>query len=318
MDKKLTIGLAGDTMLGRGVGVKILQEDYVYPWGNLLPLLRSTDLSILNLETTLTTSKEIVPKVFNFKADPKIVQCLKVAEIDIVSLANNHIRDFGNSGLIETIEVLDKSDILHAGAGRNVNEAKKPVIIERNGIKIGVIACTDNEPTWKADERPGIHYVKIGDLDAITADIKTLRDQVDILILSIHWGPNMRERPTQEFVNFAHRLIDSGVDIIHGHSAHIFQGIELYKKGIILYDTGDFVDDYVVDPFLRNDHSFLFQVEIDHLGLRQLKLKPVIISKSQVNLATGEHKNWCIERMQELSAELGTQISDEGSLFIRE
>jgi poly-gamma-glutamate capsule biosynthesis protein CapA/YwtB (metallophosphatase superfamily) len=133
--------------------------------------------------------------------------------------------------LIETLETLDRAQIQHVGAGINAIAAAAPVIIKRRGIKVGILGCTDNEPTWKASEaHPGIVYLDVGDLDTIRDAILQLRPQVDLLILSMHWGPNMRERPSADFRAFAHQLI--------------------------LYDTGDFVDDYAIDPFLRNDRSF--------------------------------------------------------------
>jgi poly-gamma-glutamate synthesis protein (capsule biosynthesis protein) len=111
-------------------------------------------------------------------------------------------------------------------------------------------------------------------------------------------------------------MIEKGADIIHGHSAHNFQGIEVYQHKLILYDTGDFLDDYAVDPFLRNDHSFLFKVEVSQKRIEKLVLVPVLISHCQVNLATNEDYKWSIERMQKLSANFGTEVSDEGEVLL--
>ncbi len=312
-NSSIVIGLAGDTMLGRMVDKKINQTSYEYPWGDLLPLLQQTDLNLINLETTLTRSKKKVPKLFNYKATPGKVKTLQAARIDVVNLANNHIRDFNDEGLLETVATLDATGIKHVGAGKNISAAKQPVIITKKGIKVGIIGYTDNEPSWLATEdKPGANYFSIGDIETVKNDIKNLRNQVDLLILSIHWGPNMRERPTQEFINFAHEIIDAGVDIIHGHSAHIFQGIEIYNGKLVLYDTGDFVDDYRIDPILRNDRSFLFLITVDKSGIKKLKLMPTLIDNMQVNVATGKEKEETLARMKMLSAEFGTKISDDG------
>jgi len=117
----------------------------------------------------------------------------------------------------------------------------KSAFLSAKGIKIAVIAFTDNMPEWQATKT---------------------KPKVDILIVSAHWGPNMRQRPTKAFKEFAHAVIDAGADIFHGHSAHIFQGIEIYKGKLIMYDTGDFIDDYAVDDELRNDQTFLFLVTL--------------------------------------------------------
>src|SRR4029077_11022765 len=109
--------------------------------------------------------------------------------------------------------------ILHVGAGRTLSEARKPVIIERMGIKVGILGYTDNEPHWNATETtPGPRYLEVGDLETALSDIQPLKAQVDVLIFSYHWGPNMRQSPSKKFIHFAHQLIDQGVDIFHGHS----------------------------------------------------------------------------------------------------
>lgn len=295
----ILIGFCGDVMIGRLVNEHLNNVPSEYIWGNVLPLLKSTDFNIANLETALTVSEKEVPKVFNFKADPSKIQSLLDGGISAVSLANNHVLDYSKEGLFETLETLDNAGILHVGAGKNSQEAKQPVILEKLGIKIGILAYTDNEPTWIAkNDIPGTNYITIGDIEVVKNDIINIRKQVDVLVVSIHWGPNMRERPPQYFIQFAHQLIDSGVDIIHGHSAHIFQGVELYKNGLIMYDTGDFVDDYFVDPMLRNDRSFFFAVEVDKTGFQSLQLIPTLIGDFQVNLATEQDKSEAISRMK--------------------
>jgi poly-gamma-glutamate capsule biosynthesis protein CapA/YwtB (metallophosphatase superfamily) len=301
----ITIGLTGDVMIGRLVNEFLDTAPSRSIWGNLLDEFHATDLNLINLETALTKSKKMVPKVFNFKADPEKVRSLIDGRIDVVNLANNHILDFAVEGLIETLETLNRAHILHVGAGRNLEEAQKPVIIERRGIKIGILGCTDNEPHWSAtDSEPGTHYLQVGDIKTALKGIQPLRNQVDILIFSYHWGPNMRQIPTPKFVHFAHQLIDHGVDIFHGHSSHVFQGIEKYKKGLILYDTGDFIDDYAIDPILRNDESFLFLVEVSKEGFQNVRLIPCVIREFCAHRAQGEEAKKIEKRMHQLSMEI--------------
>jgi poly-gamma-glutamate capsule biosynthesis protein CapA/YwtB (metallophosphatase superfamily) len=309
MHEKIQIGLMGDVMIGRLVNEQMDVVPSVYIWGNLLPLIKRNDLNLINLEAALTTSSQLVPKVFNFKADPHKVQSLIDASIHVANLANNHVLDYSQEGLLETLTTLDQAGIQHIGAGKNINEASSPALFAINGIKIGILGCTDNEPSWLATEKkPGIKYLEVGDLETISNAIVELRSKVDILILSIHWGPNMRERPVKKFVQFAHDLIDLGVDLIHGHSAHIFQGVEIYQEKLILYDTGDFVDDYYVDPMLRNDRSFLFLVECNKKGIQRLRLIPVLIQNFQVNKAKENEAKEIMKRMQLLSREMHTEF----------
>ena len=292
-------------MIGRLVDEYLERAPPSYIWGNLHPILQRTDFNIANLETTLTRSEKIVPKVFNFKASPEKVSSLVEGPIHAVNLANNHSLDFSEEGLLETIQTLDQAKIFHVGAGKDLSAAKRPCILEKNGIKIGLLGCTDNEPTWKATAaHSGTNYLEIGDLASLEESIRSLRKEVDLLILSIHWGPNMRQRPMPHFRSFAHLLIDLGVDILHGHSSHVFQGVEIYKKKLILYDTGELVDDYAVDPELRNDRSFFFIVEMDKKNLISLTMIPILISRFQVNVTKDEEQ---LELMEKLCRELKTE-----------
>jgi len=313
-EKTVVIGFTGDVMIGRLVNDVINKKGASHPWGNMIPLLKENDINIINLETTLTKSKKAVSKVFNFKSDPEHVETLVQGNIDVVSLANNHALDFSGEGLFETIKMLDAKNIKHVGAGNNASKARKAVIIERKEIRIGIIGYTDNEPGWKAEEdKPGINFIEVGDIETVKQDIAKVRGKVDILVVTLHWGPNMRQRPTQKFIDFAHALIDNGVDIVHGHSAHIFQGIEIYKNKIIMYDTGDFVDDYRVTPSLRNDTSFLFRIYMTKDRFEKIELVPILISNMQVNTAPPTLAIQILKKMQQLSSEFGTNVKIEGN-----
>ncbi len=303
----------GDLMIGRLVNDLLKKMPPSYVWGNTLPRLKQNDLNLINLEAAVTTSTEIVEKVFNFKTDPKNVQVLQEGFISAVNLANNHVLDYSESGLLDTLHYLKQANIPYVGAGKNLTEAKSPIILEKKGIKVGLLGFTDNEPTWKAGaNRPGTNYIDIG--ENIGDAIAHLKEKADLVIITLHWGPNMRLRPTSPFRNFAKQLIDQGADIIHGHSAHIFQGVEVYKEKLILYDTGDFIDDYMVDPVLRNDRSFLFQVEADKDRLLNLRLIPTLITHCQVNISSNQET---LERMSFLSKEFNTTLTtDNGELLL--
>lgn len=309
------IGMGGDLMIGRLVDEELNHLPPSYIWGNLHPILKTMDCNLVNLETTLTRSMKKASKVFNFKSDPKNVAILKEGPIHVINIANNHILDFSKQGLLETVQTLDEAHISHVGAGKNLSEAKRPCILEKKGIKMGFLGCTDNEPSWEASEStPGTYYIKVGDVEKLKNSIISLRPQVDLLILSIHWGPNMRKKPPPEFRSFAHEVIDLGVDIMHGHSAHVFQGVEVYKNKLILYDTGDFVDDYAIDPILRNDRSFFFIVEVSKHKILSLRMIPTKISNFQVNISD-EFET--LDEMQVLCKEFNTHPErKEGELVL--
>lgn len=313
----VTIGFGGDVMMGRLVNEKISEAGHAYPWGDVLPLLQKNDLNLVNLEAPLTTyKKQQTRKATNLKADPSRVQTLTDAGINVVNIANDHILDFFEEGLMDTMEHLRKSGIEHVGAGVDAEKAAEPAILTKKGITIGILGFTDNEPYWAALKQPGTNYISIGDIKPVKLAINAVRNQVDILIVTIHWGDKMVGKPLQEFIDFAHQIVDLGVDIIHGHGNHVFQGIEIYNGKVIMYDTGDLIDDYGVDPELRNDHSFFVVCEVAKDGVKKLKLIPLVINEMQANLAKNGDYDWAISRIQELSAQFGTFISKEGELHL--
>lgn len=321
--KSVTLAFVGDVMLGRAVNETIPGRPPETFWGDVLPVLRAADAVFANLECTITEHERRwsrTRKMFHFRADPAAVDVLAAGNVRFVSLANNHVLDFEEQGLRDTLRHLDAAGIAHAGAGRDLEEAARPAMVDVAGFKVGVISLTDNEPLFAAKPgRPGTYYTKIRadpeTLGPIAERAARLRAEgANLVVLSAHWGPNMVAHPRPRFQSFARAVLEAGVDLFHGHSAHVFQGVELRNEGLILYDTGDFLDDYIVDPELRNDWSFVFLVEADETGLRRLRLIPVKLGFARVDLAAGAEFEAIVELMRERSAGFGTPFaaSDEG------
>lgn len=302
----ITIACMGDVMLGRMVNEMLKIKGCDYPFSLAVQnIIKTADIALVNQEFAFTLNTYAVPKVFNFKSDPEHVACLKQAGITVVNLANNHVLDFGIDGMIDTLNTLDQAGIGHVGAGIDSIQAQTPIIIEVKNKKIGIIGCTDNEPSWQAGRaKPGIFYVSTQSPKELLQVIATVRSQVDYLIVTMHWGPNMVLRPMSGFVEFAHSLVDHGVDLFHGHSAHVVQGVERYKGKVILYDTGDFVDDYAVDEMMRNDISMLFLIKIMHDQEIKVEHIPVIIRNMRVDLADEQEAQFIVKRTELLSQEL--------------
>ncbi|MDN0077616.1 CapA family protein [Crenobacter sp. SG2303] len=320
----ITLALVGDVMLGRLVNqrLKTMSADEV--WGDVLPQFAAADLRIGNLECALTEHRpqwERTRKVFHFRAAPSAVRVLRAAHIDAVSLANNHTLDFEEQGLLDTITHLDKAGIRHAGAGHNLETATATALIPVKGQQVALIAVTDNEPAFAASATtPGTHYLPVSTdgetLDYVEGLIRRARDEgADLVVFSNHWGPNMVNRPSALFRRFAHAVIERGADVYYGHSAHLFQGVEIHRGKPILYSTGDFVDDYAVDPWLHNDWSFLFQVGMEGGLLRRLVLYPVLLTVAHVRRAEPPERPLICKRMRELSAELGTMLHEEHGIL---
>ncbi|BBI99081.1 capsule biosynthesis protein [Ferrigenium kumadai] len=319
-----TLALTGDVMLGRGVNEALKSMRPADPWGDVLPLLAQADLRIVNLECALTAHEQPWSrgwKMFNFRADPETVEVLKAARIDACSLANNHTLDFEEQGLLDTLQVLDAAGILHAGAGVNAQEAAQPALFETREStpwRVAMLAFTDNEPGFAAQsDRPGTNFMEVATDDAtlarIASGIAQAREQgADLVVFSNHWGANFIERPSPAFRNFARRVIELGADVYYGHSAHLCQGIELHQGKPILYDTGDFIDDYAVHPLMRNDRSCLFRLGFEERELRKIELFPVTLSVAQVALARGAELDDICQRMTALCRELSTPLVRQG------
>ncbi len=316
----ITLALVGDVMLGRGVNAAL--RTTLSPkqlWGDVLPLLNSADLRIINLECAITDYKQpwtSTPKVFHFRADPSAIEVLRTARVNACSLANNHTLDFQERGLLDTLEHLKAGSIPYAGAGRNREEAVQPALLEvRPSHTVALLAFTDNEPPFAAGlDRPGTNYLPVSlepeVLDQVEAAITNAREAgAQTVVFSNHWGPNMVQRPNDRFRRFARAVIDRGADICYGHSSHIFQGVETYRGKPILYDTGDFIDDYAVDGKLRNDWSFLFKVSVEGDEFRRLELFPVTLPYARVEIAVGVEKESIMDRMEHLSREIGTEFA---------
>jgi len=228
----------------------------------------------------------------NEAMQPAIIRCKVNSSKKISSIKDNTSNNTQNI-------VIGNGDIKKNGQG--------------NYIRIGVVSLTDNQPEWEATkETPGINYIPITlsskeednkYLDRLQFCIDNVKKNSDIVVVSSHVGPHYRENPSFIYIKFAHKIIDLGADIYWGHSNHMPQGIEIYKNKIIMYDCGDFIDDYAVDPHHRNDLSFIFLIHIDYLKeeeeeedgdidnksdsiqIKEIELIPTIIHDYKANIA---------------------------------
>jgi poly-gamma-glutamate synthesis protein (capsule biosynthesis protein) len=310
------LAIVGDVMLGRLVSREIARRDPESFWGDVLPVLTGADAVLANLECAISNRGDQwtrTPKVFHFRAEPGAIDVLKAARVRYVSLANNHVLDYGEAALRDTLGFLDDAGIAHAGAGKTLEQAQRLARFRAKGLSISAFSLTDNEPPFAATtERSGTCYVDPGihpdpwpDADEIAA---ARAAGADLIVVSAHLGPNMVRRPSGRLRAFKQALLQAGTDIVHGHSAHVFQGIEPEARKIILHDTGDFLDDYAVDRFMRNDWSFLFLLDVDPQGVRRLVLRPVVLGFAEVNLARGEAFDAICTRMSEESKLFGAEL----------
>jgi poly-gamma-glutamate synthesis protein (capsule biosynthesis protein) len=312
------LALAGDTMLGRGVGERLREappESLFAP--DLVEVMRAADLCVVNLECCISERGTPAPgRVFHFQAPPAGAAALAHLGVDCVTLANNHALDFGPRALLDTFEHLRAAGIRWVGAGADEDGARAPVRLEVGGEPLTVIACSDHPVEYAAGpDRPGIAFADLARKQAP----QWLLDSIAVVgpgpvLVSPHWGPNMTWEPPRHVRRAAASLEQAGATLIAGHSAHVFHGI----AGRVLFDLGDFVDDYRVDSVLRNDLSLLWLVELDHGEPVRLEALPLKLDFCHTRIADGDETQWIARRFIEACAALGTDARAEGDRLVVE
>ncbi|MBE1564031.1 CapA family protein [Nonomuraea africana] len=319
-----TLALAGDTMLGRGVAamLEVTNEPAAFFSDGVRDHLAEADLFLLNLECCVSARgiKWAAPgKPFHFRAPPQAAELLAGLGVGCVTLANNHALDYGHDALLDTRDHLERVGIQVVGAGPDEARARRPAILSMGGLRVGVIGVTDHPADYAArPDRPGVAYAELpgGVPSWLTESVAGVRadSRVDIVLVTPHWGPNMTARPLTYVRRAAETLVTSGATLVAGHSAHVAHGVALP----VLYDLGDFLDDYAVDPGLRNDLSLLFLVTFEGAQVERLRAVPIKLEYGRTELARGGEHAWISERFIDACAELGTEARlDQGVLTVR-
>lgn len=351
----LRLFLCGDAMTGRGIDQAlphpvdpVLYEPYVrdareyvelaekangpiprplsfdHIWGDALQELEQTqvDLRIVNLETAITSEEtQWSDKGIHYRMHPLNIGCLSAARIGACALANNHVLDWGYSGLSETLQSLHTAGIAHSGAGNNAEEAAAPAILIVEGkprlLLFSFGLTTSGIPReWGAtSSRAGVNL--LDDLSDATAariadQMRHHRKPGDLLIASIHWGSNWGYDIPPQQIAFAHHLIEEGVALVHGHSSHHVKAIEVFKNRLILYGCGDFLTDYEgisgYEEF-RGDLALMYFVELDSRTgqLVSARLVPMKMRRFRLERAAATDAESLSDLLNELGAPFGTR-----------
>jgi len=246
--KTIKIILVGDIMLDRGVEYMIKtqgQEDFRFPFLNITDYLKEADILFGNLESQISDKGTNVGSEYSFRADPAAIEGLTFAGFDILSVANNHAFDYTKEAFKDSLLRLEDEGINYVGGGFNEREAFSPVIKKINDTKIGFLSYVNLGPqVWRAtEENSGIAWVDEEEIEKIKKDVEKAKENVDILIVSLHTGNEYSPSPTQFQVNFSKAVIDAGADLIVGHHPHVVQPNEKYKQSHIFYSLGNFIFD---------------------------------------------------------------------------
>jgi poly-gamma-glutamate capsule biosynthesis protein CapA/YwtB (metallophosphatase superfamily) len=317
------LALAGDTMLGRLVGERLAAEGPASLFApEVVAAVHEADLFVLNLECCVSERGEPWPapgKPFFFRAPPVAVETLRLLGVDCVTLANNHALDYGVGALTDTLDHLADAGIATVGAGADVQSARTPAVLRHNGFRLAVLGMADHPADFAAGpDRPGVAFTDLrhGIPAWLWHAVADTVDPADAVLVTPHWGPNMVATPLPAIRNAARGLREAGATLVAGHSAHVFHGV----GDRVLYDLGDFVDDYAVDRELRNDLGLMWLVDLDDGDGTALRLEavPLTLDFCHTRVATGDDAAWIRGRLRSACAELGTEVDERDGRLVLE
>jgi poly-gamma-glutamate capsule biosynthesis protein CapA/YwtB (metallophosphatase superfamily) len=314
----LTIGLLGDVMLGRGVAQRLGTVEPEQVWApELRSLAARCDLVVANLECCISDRGAptglIAGKPFFFRAPPNAVGSLEAMGVAAVGLANNHALDFGPDALADTLTCLASADIAAGGAGLGPEQARRGAEVEAGGVRLGLLAVSDHPQEFAAAPGEwGIAHAPLrqGTPAWLLDEVRRLRERCDLVICFPHWGPNMTSVPTPWQRRLAAELVETGADLVAGHSAHVFHGAGSVDARPVLFDLGDALDDYAVDPELRNDLGVMALWRPG--GEPVIELVGLELEHCRTKLATGREADWIALRLERACPPLGTAVERLG------
>lgn len=315
----IVICATGDLMLGSWTQDVIKDSGYAYPFRQIDAIFQNADIVFSNLEAPFGETGEVFPqKTYTFQVGPDLINVLMAGKINLVSLANNHIMDYGVESLIETMNLLKKHNISFAGAGLNITQAREPAFLEIRGEKVAFLSysLTFPEEFWATDSSAGTCFPSH---TFVYEDIRRLKTKTDLLIISCHWSEELLDKPKQYQIELAHRMIDAGADIILGHHPHVVQGIEYYKNKFIAYSLGNFI----FGSYSKNvTVSMILKMSWGEGKLNDCKIIPINVFNEVVEFQPrpllGKEKTDFLENLNNLSLELNNYpivISSDGKVI---
>lgn len=276
--KPVTILFAGDIMLSREVGRQIaLHKDPDFPFVHIADMLHSADIVFGNLETPISTRGENRGSIYSFRSDPAVVPGLARAGVTVVSIANNHIFDWGPRALADTVDALTAQNIHPIGAGTNETAANAPYVANIHETTIGFLAYTTLYPR-SLEAHGDFGGVSVSDETAMKKAVMLLKKHADIVVVSLHWGVEYNQHATIEQRRIAHELVDAGANLVIGHHPHVVEEVEKYHGGWIAYSLGNFVFDQTFS--FPTTHGLLARATIHDTKVIAFDLLPIVINSA--------------------------------------
>lgn len=314
--KRVVMHFAGDTLFSGKVEDALKNHGYDYPYKHLGTAFHEDDLTVLNLETPVTTGGVgAANKKFVFKSSPDVLPALRDAGVEAVNLANNHILDQGQEGLLDTLKHLKDHDIRYVGVGRNEKEAFAAQYFELQGMTVALLGFSRvlPETTWYAlENRPGVAGAYDHVLPKAVEAINAARSKADLVVVVAHWGEELHKTPNVHQINLSRAFIDGGADLIIGGHPHVLQGLEQYKGKWIAYSTGNFI-------FTKSSNedtwkTAVFQASCSKQGECDLKLTPYRTEIGQVIPLEGKEAEALLKEVEKRSVG-GVKIAFDGKVI---
>jgi poly-gamma-glutamate synthesis protein (capsule biosynthesis protein) len=315
----VTVALLGDVMLGRRVGERLASAGPRCLFADdLLDVLAEADAVVANLECCISDRGERWPdpdKPFFFRAPPIAVEALRLLGVSALTLANNHALDYGVDALVDTIDRLHDAGIATTGGGPAVDAARRPARITVDDTPMAVVGCTDHPREYAATpSRAGVAFAELGEhVDEWLS--REIREAAPACVLvTPHWGPNMVPTPIRRVRLAATALRAAGATVVAGHSAHVFHGV----RDAVLFDLGDFIDDYATHAELRNDLGLLFLLELERAEPTRVTAVPIALDYCRTRLAADDEAAWVRARFVAACAAFGTPTRQYGGRLVVE
>ncbi len=311
--EEFTILFMGDFLTGINIEHFTRNEGADYPYRRIKPLIDKYDLVFANLESSITErGKPVTNKAWVFRTSYFCASFLPSLGLDVVSLSNNHILDYGKDGLIDTIDFLKKNNIAYCGAGMNEEEARKPAVISSGNRKILFLAYNDLPPSYYYAKRSKYGSAQIND-EKIISDIRKHKTKDNLVFISLHWGIEHSTQIKPEQIEQAHKYIDAGADGIIGHHPHVPQGVEIYKGKPVFYSLGNAVNGYYNQKYMPNIFG---AVKIKDGNISEVRVIPIEGDNYKMRFQpfplTGEESAAFLKKVENLSSRFKTKFIIEG------
>ncbi len=308
-EPEVRLTAVGDIMLARRVDLYMERYGIHYPLDMVKERLGWADLVVANLESPLgVTGRPLPGKQIWFRARPEAVEALVGAGVDLVSLANNHSMDYDVDNLLETMEILEAAGVMYVGAGRNITEARAPLLVERSGVRVAFLAYNAFAHIFWSHaypvafeaqtDRAGTAPLREQVLPEIRLDIAAARELADVVVVYYHWGREYSNYPTEEQVRWGRWTVEAGADLVLGSHPHAIQGVEVYQGAPIAYSLGNFVFDQN-RPITTE--SMMLELVLSRDGVVSCNQVPVRIVQDQPRVLEGDEGRELMAKMLELA-----------------